>query len=746
MIRSSLRRGFGVQAGWTFSLEFNRDGHHEQLELILSPLALSLSKGRAEKDPMSISRILLLVLAVGIGSSLYFLTRKSSMTYAEVNCSADAIKLFPTTVAQIQQMTKVSLEQAKKQLDQIIAVPNEQRTYANTAAALDNLGGFSNAVIVGGIISTLDLVHPDQAMRDAAREAVKEIQNFYIDNVSSNRELYNGFKYYAEHIVPNEHLSAEQRYFIEETLKDFKRSGLDLPDDQLEELKKIKKELVDIELEFDKNIAQDQSKIEVTAQELAGLPQDYIDSRPKTDDGKYIIYTNMPNANQIMDNCTVDATREKFWQAYNNRAYPVNQKVLEDLVAKRYELARLIGFPTYAALELDAEMVQNPERAAHFLNDLTAKAQKKAVQEVKEFTQSLPEGIKLVDGKLRPWDVSFVKAAYKKAQYNLDENKIAEYFPMQSTIDSLLDIYQKFFDLEFKQVPVTGLWDPEVKLIEVFDKTKKAKLGYLFMDLYPRPNKYGHACEHTIIPVAYDKNGNPNLGVAIVVANFPKPMADKPSLLMLKDVNTFFHEFGHAMHALLGRTEVASFSGPKVKRDFVEMPSQMLEEWLWNPEILKMVSKHYQTGQKLPDDLIAQILKARTFDSGFNITRQLFIANLSLNYFNNGPKIDPAAILIETRSAITPYVKSDARDHFYASFGHLTGYGARYYGYMWSKVFAHDLFNEIKKIGLLDPIIGRKYVDTVIGKGGSKDPNDLLKDFLGREPNQDAFLQDMGLK
>lgn len=695
---------------------------------------------------MSISRIVLVLLAITIIGSIYFLTRKSTMTYADVNCAADALTLFPKTVDQIQAMTKESLAHAKKQLDEIIAVPDEKRTYANTAGALDNLGAFSNAVIAGGIISTLDLVHPDQAMRDAAREAVKDISNFFIDNVSLNRDLYNGFKYYAQNIAPHEQLSDEQRRFIDETMKDFKRSGLDLADDKLEALKKIQKELVDVGLEFDKNIAQDKSNIQVTKEELAGLPDDYINSLPKADDGKYIVYTNMPNFNQIFENCTVAATREKFWIAYNNRAYPANQKVLEDLIAKRYEIAQILGFPTYAALELDAEMVQTPERAAAFLQDLTAKAQKKATQEVKDFTNPLPESVKLANGKLQPWDFNFVKAAYKKAKYNLDENKIAEYFPMQSTIDSLLDIYQKFFNLDFKQVPVTGLWDPEVKLIEVFDKTKRETLGYLFMDLYPRPNKYSHACEHTIIPVTYNKDGSPNLGVAIVIANFPKPTADKPSLLLLKDVNTFFHEFGHAMHALLGRTQVASFSGTRVKRDFVEMPSQMLEEWLWNPEILKMVSSHYKTGQPLPDDLIAQILNARTFDSGFHVTRQLFIANLALDFFNNGPKIDPSAMLVKIRTSVMPFMNSDPRDHFYASFGHLNGYGARYYGYMWSKVFAHDLFNEIKQIGLLDSHIGRKYVDAVIGKGGSKDPNDLLKDFLGREPNQNAFLHDMGLQ
>lgn len=661
---------------------------------------------------------------------------------ANVSSAIDVIKLFPTSVDEIKIRTKKSLERVIKCLDDIIAVPDDKRIYMNSFGALDNLAVLSNAAIIGEIAYTLDYVHPDKEIRDA----LKEIQNFFIDNISSNRQLYNGLKYYAENNAQDELLTEEQKYFIKETLQDFKRSGIDLPDEQLEVLKKIKKELVQLGLDFDKNIAQDKSNIEVAKEELEGLAADYIQSLPKSDNDKYIVYANMPNFNQIFENCIVAATREKFWQMYNNRAYPVNQKILQDLIEKRYEVAHILGFDSYAALELSAEMVQSPERVAVFINDLTIKAQKKAIQEMEKFTHPLPEGVRLVNGKLQPWDVNFVKTVYKKVQYNIDENKISEYFPVQSTIDNLLDIYQKFFNLQFMQIPVTDLWDTEVKLIEVFDKTNKETVGYLFLDLYPRPNKYSSACEVTIIPTGYQEDGLPNLGVAIVIANFPKPMLDNPSLLLLKDVTIFFHEFGHAMHALLGRTSVASFSGTKVKRDFVEMPSQMLEEWLWQPEILKMVSKHYKTGQSLPDDLIAQILNARTLDSGFFITRQLLLAHLSLEFLNNGPKIEPSTILMHARTKIMPFINSDSRDHFYASFWHFNGYGARYYGYIWSKVFAHDLFNEIKKNGLLDPAIGRKYVDAVIGKGGSQDPNDLLKNFLGREPNQEAFLKDMGLQ
>jgi thimet oligopeptidase len=316
---------------------------------------------------------------------------------------------------------------------------------------------------------------------------------------------------------------------------------------------------------------------------------------------------------------------------------------------------------------------------------------------------------------------------------------------VQSTIDSLLLVYEKFFNLSFKQLPANGLWDADVRLIEVIDNTINRTIGYLFLDLFPRPNKYNHACENTIIPVTYDAQGNPNIGVAIVIANFPKPRADKPALMLFKDVTTFFHEFGHAMHALLGRTPLASFSGTQVKWDFVEMPSQMLEEWLLDTEIITMVSKHYKTGQPLPNDLIAAILKSRTYDSGFYVDRQLYLAQLALKLFNNGPTVDVDATLKQVFNEYLYRIQFDAQDHLYASFGHLTGYGSRYYGYMWSKVFAHDLFNAIKKEGLLNPVVGRRYVDAVIGKGGSKDPNDMLKDFLGRAPNQDAFLHDLGL-
>jgi thimet oligopeptidase len=288
------------------------------------------------------------------------------------------------------------------------------------------------------------------------------------------------------------------------------------------------------------------------------------------------------------------------------------------------------------------------------------------------------------------------------------------------------------------------MWHDDVRLIEVFDKNNK-QLGYLFLDLHPRPNKYTHAAHGNIVPGITLPDGSRLPVVSVVMANFPKPSKDKPALLMREDVRTFFHEFGHAVHSLLGATQMGSFAGTSVKTDFVEMPSQMLEEWLWDKDILKKISSHYKTGQPLPDGMIENILALKRYDAGNFIARQIMLAKYSLDLHKKGADKDPEKLWFALAEQLLPHLYAGPEYRAYASFGHLTGYGAKYYGYLWSKVFALDLFDTIKKQGLLNPEIGAKYVQEVISKGGSVDPNILLVNFLGRAPSQEAFLKDMGL-
>ena len=656
---------------------------------------------------------------------------------------ADLAVLFPHTVQELKDRTASSIDDAKKRLATILAVPAEERTYENTAYAFDQLCAFSPLAIWGSVVELVSMVYTDAAMRDEAREESKKITAFFVDEISNNKPLYEALKTYVANT--KEDLSQEQRYFLKETLSDFKRGGLDLSDDKRAKVATLKKDLVDLGLEFEMNVASDNKTIEVTKEELAGLRDDVIANLKKTDDGKYIVGTDYPTYIPTMEDCRVEETRKKLYRAFENRAYPVNEGVLKTVIAKRDELAHELGYASFADLDLEDQMTKHPKVALNFLDELLKRCGPKEEAEFKAMAADLPESVTLMpDGKLKPWDRGYVRAQYKKKQFNLDERAVAEYFPMEKTLKSLFEIYQEFLGLTFKIKPATNLWHEDVQVIEAYDGTTQKLLGYLLIDLHPRPNKYTHACHGSVVPSVILIDGTEPYAVSLVIANFPKSTGTKPSLLRRDDVTTFFHEFGHALHGLLGRTTIASCAGTRVKRDFVEMPSQMLEEWMMEKDVLKRVSSHYVTGEPLSDELINNIIASKHFDTGSFLQRQAYLSLVSLAYFQAGADKDVAAIMRDISIATRPNSAYDDQTHMYAAFGHLTNYGPKYYGYMWSKVFALDLFSVIKAHHFSREI-GKKYVAEVLSKGGSKDPMDLLVAFLGREPRQDAFFKDMGL-
>jgi len=658
----------------------------------------------------------------------------------------DIVSLFNVTVNDITTKTPLYITQAKNIIDDIVAIPDAQRTFANTAKPLDELCSLSNLAIAQRVYEALELLSPDTEVRNAAHDAYIIIQGFWVDYVSSNKALYNAFIAYAAKGDEMEPLSDQQRYFLNDTINSFKREGLSLSDETLAMVNALRKELAALCADFDRNIAQDNSTITVAREELAGLEDDFIDTLPQTENSLYTVGVDYPTYFRIMENCSVANTRRKLYIAFNNRAYPANDELLKTIIIKRDELAQLLGYIDFAHCNIDDQMAHTPERAHAFITDLAHKALPKTTAEIKNLTQELPKSIELTkDGKVQPWDFAYLENSYKKSNFNLDEQKIAEYFPMKNTVDELLDIYRQFFSIDFQEVPATGLWHEDVTVVRVTNQKGDEILGTLMLDLYPRPNKYSHAAHTTIIPSTYKVDGTRIPDVSIVLANFSKPMDGKPSLLKRSEVQTFFHEFGHALHAVLGATTIASLSGTHTKTDFVELPSQMLEEWLHDKDILKKVSGHYITGEPLPDDIIDTIIKLKNLTTGYFVTRQTYLSSIALSYFGAGENKQPHAIMQELYTTMMPHMAFINDNHFYSSFGHLTGYGAKYYGYLWSKVFALDLFATIKKHGLLSPEIGQKYIKEVLSKGGAQDPNELLYNFLGREPNAQAFLQEMGL-
>jgi len=666
----------------------------------------------------------------------------------------DIISLFALTVDDITTKTPLYIDEAKNIIDGIIAVPNNQRTFANTAKPLDEVVSLSNVAIAQRIYEALELLSPDTNIRNTAHDASITIQAFWVDNVTSNKKLFNAFTAYATQ--GNELLSEQQRYFIADTINSFKREGLSLPDETLTNVNTLRKELAGLTADFDRNIAQDNSSISVTREKLVGLDDDFIATLPRTHDDLYILGVDYPTYFRVMENCSVAQTRQELYIAFNNRAYPINDPVLKKIIAKRDELAKLLGYVDFAHCDIDDQMAHTPQKAQAFITDLAQKSLAKVQEEMATLTQTLPESVTLTQsGKIQPWDFAYLENSYKKTHFNIDEQKIAEYFPMKKAVDELLDIYRQFFSIDFKEEPASGLWHEDVTVVRVYSKPSFAKasedkqdnelLGTLMLDLYPRPNKYSHAAHTTIIPSTYASDGTRIPDVSIVIANFSKPTATQPSLLKRSEIQTFFHEFGHALHAILGATEIASLSGTHTKTDFVELPSQMLEEWLTDKDILKKISGHYLTGQPLPDDIIDTIITLKKLTTGYFVTRQTYLSSIALSYFGSQENKDPHAIMKHLYSTMLPHMAFVEDNHFYTSFGHLTGYGAKYYGYLWSKVFSLDLFATIKQHGLLNPEIGQKYVAEVLSKGGAQNPNELLYNFLGREPNAQAFLTEMGL-
>jgi thimet oligopeptidase len=655
----------------------------------------------------------------------------------------DIISLFALTPEDIKTQMPIYMQQAQQVIDAIIAVPDDQRTFANTAKPLDEVDALSNLALAQRIYESLEMLSPDAILRDAVREAYIAIRNFRIDTVTSNKKLYNAFMAYANVQAQTEKLSDQQRYFIQNTIQFFKRSGLALPDDVLAQVNVLTKELSALTSTFNSNIAQDNSFITVIHEELQGLGDDFIATLTQTEDGYYKLGIDYPTYFRVMENCSIAATRKKLYIAFYNRAYPINDDLLKTIIIKRDELSMLLGYQDFAHYDLDDQMAKTPEHAEAFITDLLEKSVPKIKAEIAVLTQELPKSIVLTeDGKIQPWDLIYLYNNHKRNCFNIEEH---EYFPMQKTIDELLDIYRQFFSIDFQQVAATGLWAEDVIVIRVTDSTGNKTLGTLLLDLHPRPNKYSHASDKIIIPGIIKENGSLIPNVSIVIANFPRPTATQPSLLKRADVKTFFHEFGHALHDVLGVTSIASLSGTQTKRDFVELPSQMLEEWLMDKDILKKISGHYQTGEPLPDDIIDVITSMKNFSSGNNVRSEGFFAMISLSYFGSGESKDPYTIMKQLYDRIMTPMAFCPENHIYTSFGHLTGYGAKYYGYLWSKVFALDLFAEIKKHGLLNPEIGQKYIKEILSKGGAQDPNELLYNFLGREPNSQAFLLDMGL-
>ena len=424
---------------------------------------------------------------------------------------------------------------------------------------------------------------------------------------------------------------------------------------------------------------------------------------------------------------------------------------MKQLVKLRAELASLLGYKTFADYILEPRMAKNAATVAKFYNDLRPIVRKKAELDWAEFKKAKADETKNAKAEFYPWDYSYYKTLLQKKKYAVDGEKVAEYFPMERVVDGLFKTTQSLYDLTYKDVTADAkslgfeIWHPDVKLFEVKDSASGDLIGHFFIDLYPRPGKYTHAACWGLFSRKEWMDGKVSTPVAALVCNFTKPTAEKPSLLPHEEVETFFHEFGHVLHNLLTKANTNRFAGAAVARDFVEAPSQMFENWVWNAEVLNTFAAHYKTGEKLPKKLLDGMIAARNLGSGIETEHQFYYGLVDQAYHTApGGDIDPTKISQELFPKVELY-KEVPGVYYQASFGHLVGYEAAYYGYQWSLVYAQDMFQRFEELGLLNPKAGAYYREKILSRGGTMDEFAMLRDYLGREPKLDAFLRHLGL-
>jgi thimet oligopeptidase len=686
-----------------------------------------------------LTKFLLFYLVLSI--PLIAADKDSSSTNPLLGKFNDVIQFANLTAEDIKEATDVSIKEARESLTKLYAIPKEQRTFDNTMLELDNI--YNKAGNVYGCVNLMGDVHPDDATRNQAQESNAEFAKFF-NEVQLDENLYRAVKDYSE-TAEAKSLTGYKARFVEKTVEDFERNGFALPKEKRDELKIINDKLSDLSILFQKNIAEVDDYLIVDESEIDGLQEDYKNAR-RQEDGTYKIDLSYPSYVPFMKFSNSESARKKLYTLFNNRAATKNPEVLIKVLMLRQQMAELLGFKTYAEYRTGDRMAKTPQNVWDFENNLVDKLKEKARMDYNELlsvkrTKLGSDTINII----QPWESGYYNNILLKDKYDLDQNLVKEYFETNNVINGLFQIAQHLYDIEFEEVPNPSVWNEGVRLFNV--KQDGKVISRFYIDLYPRANKFSHAASFPMISGKETSDGY-QLPTATLVCNFPAPTADMPSLLPHSDVETFFHEFGHVLHSVLTKAKLSSQAGTSVARDFVEAPSQIFENWVWSYDALKLFAKHYKTGEVLPKELFDKMLAAKNVGSGLAYTQQVYYGILD---FTLHDKYDPTSskpiveIQKELQNKITLYPYLEGTQMF-AAFGHLMGYAAGYYSYLWALVYAQDMFSVFEKNGVMDVNTGKRYRDIVLANGGSRDELEMVKEFLGREPNQSAFFKSIGLE
>ncbi len=630
-------------------------------------------------------------------------------------------------------------QQLEKDLAALVAIPDEERTFDNTVLGYERaFEKYGDALGMSGFLS---YVSTDKNFRDAALALQMQMSQYMVD-VATRRDVYRAIKAYAD-TTPQ--LEPDQALLLKDMMIGFKNSGMELNDEELETFKKLNKEKAQYVIQFDKNVQEYKDYLDVDEAQLQGLGADYISKLQKTPQGKYRVTLDYPDYVPFMLNAESDAARKELEFKYNRRGGEENVELLEKTLTLRRQIAQLLGYKNHAQLKLENRMAKNPETVEKFLKDLQKRLQPMAKQEDKNLIAYKNEKKGSKSRTLYPYESGYWGNKYKKENLDVDPEIIKEYFPSDVVIEGMLDLFGNLFGISFEPADIP-VWHPDVKAFKIINKSDGALVAYFYMDLYPREGKYKHAACFDLVEGKEKEDGSYQIPFVAIVANMNKPSAQTPSLLKHGEVSTLFHEFGHVLHNALTKARYSSQSGTSVSWDFVETPSQMLERWAWNPQVLKKISKHYKTGEPLPDELIERMIAAKNFGAAGAYLRQDFFAqyDMTLHTKNKTPDTTKTYFSLTKKIRGLPLTKGTYPQ---AAFGHIMGgYDAGYYGYLWSEVIAEDFFSEFEKNGVFNPEMGLKFRREILEKGGTVEEEQMVQNFLGRKEDITPFLKSIGVE
>ena len=648
---------------------------------------------------------------------------------------------------------KEAIKQHKEEIDAIVN-NTEAPTFKNTIEALEESGRLLTQV--DNIFENLTSAATDSTMQAIAKE-ISPLMSAHSDDIYLNKKLFNRIKeVYAQ--IGSLDLNTEQKTLLEKTYKNFVRGGANLSEEDKESLRTINKELGVLALQFGENVLSENNSFEMLitdSADLSGLPQSVVQTAKTSaeehnhQDG-WLFTLDKPSLIPFITYSDKRELREKLFKGYimrgDNNNDADNKENVKKLVNLRLAKANLLGYKNHAAFILDNNMAKTPENVFKLMDQVMPKALEMAKIERGELLKLAKQEGANIDN-IEAWDWWYYSEKVRKAKYDLDEEQLRPYFKLENVRNGVFDVAHKLYGLDFVRNNDIPIYHSDVEAYEVRNADGSLQ-AILYMDFFPRASKRGGAWM-TSYRKQYYKNDSINvIPVISIVTNFTKPTTDKPSLLSFDEVSTLFHEFGHALHGMLSDCHYYSLSGTAVPRDFVEMPSQIMENWASEPEVMKAYFKHYETGETIPDELIEKIQNSGKFNAGFVISEYTAAAYLDM-YWHTITEAFSGDVNKFEKDAMTKLGLIDAIVVRYRStyFSHIFagGYSAGYYAYMWAEVIDADAFQAFKDAGIFDKATATSFRENILSRGGTEDAMDLYIKFRGREPKTDAYFERKGL-